>query len=258
MVKEVQENETIYQSFFTHSDFENEVALYETEYSGTILSNALPIALSNVLSMQIVVLCDLQSFPIIPITPRTCDNYTQPMWLVYCGGFYKCAFIKDLPSTSEAVKSKKCSCRTGCNSYQSRCPCFRSPKGCTSSCDCQNCQNMHGSRPASQQKRVRRKHSLTTKWVPDQSFTVKNGENPIIGWSAFETYLLHELINHLADQPAAVCDANTIHELFSQLVLKCSFKLNQKDVNHVRKKMKELKTNDDAFQTVVRSQLNVL
>ena len=94
--------------------------------------------------------------------------------------------------------------------------------------------------------------------LPDQTFTAANGVNSVLGWSTFETYLLHELINHLADHPAITYDATTIHAFYSQLASNFPVRLNQKDVKDVRKKMMELKNNDDTFQIVVRSQLNVL
>jgi len=64
-------------------------------------------------------------------------------------------FAVDLPPQPVNVKMR-CTCgrgaarmngkRESCNSYKSRCPCFRAMKGCNANCSCRSCVNPFGSK----------------------------------------------------------------------------------------------------------------
>ena len=271
---ELLENEPFYRLFWSGSDFQEEVELYKTMlYNESSLRNALPIAAANTLGTPIVILCGLKAFPVIPITPRI-SLVDGLIWLVHHNGHYKSAY--PLEKAANPVSAKGCKCGRGksasCNTYRGRCPCYQSVSACSTECKCIDCENQYGQRPVKHedassavttpQKRVRRKHQITTKSSPGNIFLQQNNVKVSNRWSLLESLLLEELITTMVEENIP-CDIASIAEFYLQMTqthqeLKQLSELTEKSEAEIKFKIKEFEEKDAIFRATVRSQINLI
>ena len=144
------------------------------------LGNSVLLSLSNVLKVPIVVSSSIDSYPVIPLVPRSSPLTVVPIYVAFNQsgkGHYDPVFAaktqpcQEIEKTNQnTIKSQCCSCGRGgakdkerlfCSTYGSRCKCFQHLQGCKPSCKCFNCGNPYGTKDLSvndRQIRKRRKH----------------------------------------------------------------------------------------------------
>ena len=128
--------------------------------------------LSNILQVPVILLTDLDSFPIISIIPTRQSAQINPECMLFIAYEHKhkrfsglvpqhkpTSVPTSLADTTQCITegTKKTSCRCGrgrkrgeeedftsCDSYSKRCPCFQAFNGCGSDCECIRCENFRG------------------------------------------------------------------------------------------------------------------
>ena len=186
-VQEWTTNASEYQGFLpSEYDVETEAAKFkETSYFFGPLGNTMIKAVSNILSIPIIVFSSALHYPVVYTTPRICHS-PIPLYLAFnqsgAGHYSALSFQqnKERSTNGQEVKTKnsrRCTCgqkdksstSRRCVPLQSkytsvvRCSCLASNKSCNSSCLCHNCSNPNGPRPPKPrhptQKRMRQNHA---------------------------------------------------------------------------------------------------
>lgn len=274
-------NEKQYSSFVRNECFDEQVALIEKDecFQGS-LSCSTPLALSNIFGIPIVIITGLDLIPLVPICPANVVTL-DPIWLSYSGGFFDLLIskesIKSVPNNitvnQEIKTSTYCRCGRGakkndnetkfCNSYKSKCPCYRSIHGCGESCKCRNCANSYGlndskATSSSDAKRTRRANDISTKVIDGESVAQSLGICPQQKWSNFEEIILVEILKALSDFGNIDID-NDIFDYYERvraysLKIKFEYDINERSLGQLCRKLKEIYASDAVFRKLLVEQ----
>lgn len=235
----------------------NEHDIFEYEESGVFggaLGDAMPLALANVLHLPIVIFTSIANFPLITVSPRQQLPNAQPLCLAYTQqgpGHYDIATLQQANSTStpqetdregttsllKALPTLSCRCgqgrdrkdlsKTRCQippgRFSCRCECFNTKVACSASCQCNNCGNSYGQRPATgsgdmKQARKRAKHDAQFKHQTSLSFMKERGERVRLGgWTDMEHCVFVQVLKHLEDTTESVT-MTTLFHVYNSLV----------------------------------------
>ena len=132
------------------------------------------------LKLPIVVFSSTDSYPVIPLVPRSSPLTVVPLHVAFNqsgNGHHDPVFVAKTQASQEIEKKCQnineapcCSCGRGgakdkersfCSSYGSRCKCFQHLQGCNPTCKCLNYGNPYGTNDVAvkdRQVRKRRKH----------------------------------------------------------------------------------------------------
>ena len=130
-------------------------------YFSSELGNSMPLAMANVLNIPLVLITQMESMSVLPITPRV-TLHCQPIFVAYDHtgeGHYDA--VEHIKITPELIESQPCpnssntffpgSCRCGqgatkkevniisCDNVKKRCKCFQGVKACSAKCQCLGC-----------------------------------------------------------------------------------------------------------------------
>ena len=153
--------------------FNREAQLFLTDgHFASELGNSMPLAMANLLKLPLVVISQMESLPVIPITPRETIQ-CLPIFIAFdhsgAGHYDAVAHItgtkspletsqpqtslpscdtKDMPSIEfcrcgQGARKKQANI-TSCDSFKKRCKCFQGVRGCDDRCQCIGCKNPHG------------------------------------------------------------------------------------------------------------------
>ena len=289
----LRENECAY-SLYTMSKkdtFLDEINQLEKScsYSSEIF-NCIPLAICNILKMQIIIFTGMMNIPIIPLNPTEKVTIKQPMYLAYdhqySYQFYPlCKSINvvhhSLVATNNDTNIKQ-SCRCGqgakkrmsntvsCDSFRAGCPCFRAIQCCGQYCKCIGCKNPYGQQIKSDSpdvphvpiKRTRRPHQLSTRQIRDEEFYKERETSAQLKekWSLFEEILLTHLMRLMIE-----VDDFDINALNDQYQVISSYAnenvsgryLGNKDLSDVTKKFFNVIEQDKAFQIMLKKQVQL-
>ena len=202
-VREWLENSEEYQGFLSHDGADgSELPLVLCEapkflqpgYFHGPLASTMVTAVTNALTIPVIVFSSALHHPIIYITPRRCTAST-PLYAAFNqhgAGHYDAVTYSELPvSTLHDAPSQSSSgsyCRCGVNDKKAkehctkiegkyttsiRYPCLKADQPCTSSCQCKGCANPCGTEMVSanaHHSRSRRKHVWQS--LPEKKFTI--------------------------------------------------------------------------------------
>ena len=170
LIQEWIDNPDQYKPFLDgQSEFETEARLFLNDgHFASQLGNSMPLAMANVLKIPIVVMTQMDNFPIIPIAPRE-NLQTLPVFVAFDhtgAGHYDAVMqlqpvestcTREIPTCScgKQVSTDGCRCGQGakkkelapiisCDEFKKRCKCFQGIMGCTEKCQCLGCKNPYG------------------------------------------------------------------------------------------------------------------
>ena len=253
MVDEWVANSLQYKPFLTDDkDFETEADKYRASGMYTTdLGDAMLLALSNVLHLQLVVFTSVPSWPYLTINPLRTIASREPICLVYIheGSGHYCLAIKSehlalLPScdTDSSVNitsaptctTRICRCGRGSNvrdvdrlncsnshRYSTRCPCLKNDLICTSECKCLNCDNgkkqNENPRDDTPPKRKKRPRHIEQNYLKKEGwkFMKEQNEQTISGlWTEHEHYVFVALTNKAFKMKGREMNSKSILELY--------------------------------------------
>lgn len=201
------------------------------------LRNSVWLSLTSVLKLPIVVFSSINSYPVIPLVPRSSPLTLVPMHVAFNQsgkGHYDPVFAaKTQPSQEIGKKSQNtnkspcCSCGRGgekgkersfCSIYGSRCKCFQHLQGCNPTCKCLNCGNPYGTNNVAvkdRQVKKRRKHDD----LPLTSIEYLERKNEPMApekLEDFENFVLQQVVSGISMQSHDIdaSDPESIFKLF--------------------------------------------
>ncbi|XP_032232654.2 uncharacterized protein LOC116615103 [Nematostella vectensis] len=251
-------------------------------YFNAAIGNIMVPGMANILKMPIVLLSQMQNFPVVPVSPTKGTVISTPLYLAFdqsgLGHYDAIAMRSEQPETDEskfdnsasqkangANSAGSCRCGQGakkkekdlrsCHSFKSRCKCFQSVKR-YSDCDCLGCENPYG-------KKMQRDHSkvtltrkrmatrMTTEMVAGKKFAQKlDGTGNIAhGWTLFEELIVIQILQMQLAKGGI--DIDCIYQHFLQLV---SCNVNPKSIAQISSKVMSLISDDRVFRTKLKEQ----
>ena len=264
-----------YSMFLVNSSEElyEEMALsfLNSGYFDCELGNGMLLALANVLNCTIIVFTSIDSYPVIPIVPRSAALSSVPLYVAYNNsgkGHYNAVHVisEKLPSD---VQQEKSTCRCGrggahdktkefCHTYASRCKCFQSLGGCNDGCHCVNCANPYGQKnceTADKPERKRKRYHNTPK--SSLEFMQKKGE-PLapVKWTDYEHFILQQIVDIVVDDDSNP-DYTKIHKLFLNVL---SYKNSNINLPHlsltvIKTKVNYILRDRTVFMTTLQQEL---
>ena len=124
-----------------------------------------------------------------------------------------------------AKKDGRKFCHQVPNGNKSRCKCYTKMAGCSNRCKCVNCGNPYGSSQAAKQTYT---HLTASRYRPKQKlqevkessssldYLMKQGFNPVTGWSEIESLTLDCLVNFASLRGLSI-QPSKVHEYYSRL-----------------------------------------
>ena len=218
------------------------------------LGNVIGIVLSQILRLNIVFFTSMDHMPVVPVSPLLPCVATKAIFLGYSIGqpelYHSVVSLENVnqtipthdTSTSTCDNSPKqqvpehCSCgsakkdgRKFClqvpNGNKSRCKCYTKMAGCSLRCKCVDCGNPYGSCQAAKQTYT---HFTASRYRPKQKlqevkessssldYLIKQGLNPVTGWSEIESFTLDCLVNFASLKGLSI-EPSKVHEYYSRL-----------------------------------------
>ena len=225
VISELFENELEYASFRLTSKtaFEHEVSMLEADRNNcSNIVNCIPLAICNILRIQIVLFTGMLNAPVIPLSPKLTALFQQPIHIAYDHRQHNkfIRVVRRAPSTGDEkalVKEETesplvtntlqpCRCGKGaskgnesCTSI--RCKCFANKQSCKG-CRCGNCKNQYGKRellkdgkPGKPIPRKRRHHETTSQSKTNLAYLMESDKDLLATskWSIYEQIVLVEL-----------------------------------------------------------------
>ena len=294
LVDEWVANKQEYEPFFQSDNinFDEEVEQYrKLGVYATSLGDAMLLGLSNALRLQIIVFTSIPSWPYTPICPRNSLLSQHPIYLAYQhtgSGHYSLAISKDRSeevALNDAIdireeqkeSNKHCRCGLGRNkkdldrvnccshkTYATRCPCVKAHAPCNAACQCQNCGNQHGKRPAvvakevlsemTRRKRVRHPEQDNLKQA-GWKFMKKEKEQAHSGiWTPHEHYVFYAIVSHLRsnEKPLQVKEIASLYAKTKEVIDQDSIQitLTTKTEKQVHCKLLQFFKEEDVAKTV--------
>ncbi len=272
--KEWVNNPEDYQEFLLN-DVVNEAEYFlQDGFFASDLGDTLVMALSNALSIPIIVLTSNPNVPFLTFQPRTFAIFT-PIILAYnqygTGHYDAIQYYKSINETfTQTVQVTKCKCgvndasgssiqRCSPNSnYRSRCPCLILSLACSTACKCNNCNNPSGKRPPeiNIRKRKRHCHDLQTSHTKEIVFLQDRNEKISIGgWSQTEKILFIHVVSHI-ERKGEKATPEFVHKVYGELVqymnhFQLKLAIAQKSMSSFVFKLNELKKRKDDFKSCI-------
>lgn len=182
-----------YQPFIgTEQTVKHEALLFLADgHFASDLGNSMPLAMANLLKLPLVMISQMESLPVIPITPWE-TIYCLPIFIAFdhsgAGHYDALAHITGCQIPSDCMKKlsscdnkdtpsiecchcgqgarKKQSNITSCDSFKKRCKCFQSVRGCSDRCQCIGCENPHGKKIQERGKELSHAGGLKETTIP--------------------------------------------------------------------------------------------
>ena len=222
-------------------EFKNEAQKFLIDgFYNSPLGDIMPLAMANILSVDILVFTAQPHNPILFVSPSVPTASHGTIFIVYDfngPGHYDAAvrcnksIVPDKGTSSSIPDSKVIICKKcGVNGrkdkmqscvplehYSTRCPCYKSSNPCTVLCCCKDCNNPHGCKIAyGSIMRKRRPHALQKQDVlSSKPFATGRMEKVSLGvWSEFESLILTEIMESSAIELAC----SEIMHIFNDIV----------------------------------------
>ena len=281
-----------YQPFIgTEQTVNHEALLFLADgHFASDLGNSMPLAMANLLKLPLVVISQMESLPVIPITPRE-TIYCLPIFIAFdhsgSGHYDALAHITGSQSPSDCIKKPSscdnkdtpsiegCRCGQGarkkqpnitsCDSFKKRCKCFQSVCGCSDTCQCIGCENPHGKKAKKEERsyptqvgsRKRRSHELTTEGMSGKQFLLKrpHSEYNVSKWTFLEELVLIHVIQLNLTKGGSDIDIGAIASQYSQLVDNNS--IYPKSHEQITRKVISFLNDNKVFQTLLREQVRL-
>lgn len=154
------------------------------------------------------------------------------------------------------------------NGNKSRCKCYNTMAGCSYRCKCVDCGNPYGSSEAAKQAYT---HVTVPRYRPKQKlqevkestssldYLIKQGLNPVTGWSEVETLTLDCLVN-VATLKGISIEPSKVHEYYSRLhniLSNVGSPLQPKKVKQIEGKLQCIKKVAKGFEALYKKQVEL-
>lgn len=287
LVQEWLNNSEQYKPFLhdSQSAFEREASLFLNDgHFAAQLGNSMSLAMANVLQLPIVVITQMENFPVIPITPRE-SLQCLPIFIAFDhtgAGHYDAVMQNPAPklptstpqeaSDPQQVCSDGCRCGQGakkretvitsCDQFKKRCKCFQGVVGCTKKCQCLGCENPYGKNTGARQRastiatgtRKRRSSGITTQLKSGSEFFMKKPcPSNVSSWSFLEEIILAQLIHGLL--PNSDIDVVVIHMQYMEFV--DNKDIFPKSLKQVTGKVVAYLNDNEQFKTLLKEQVRL-
>ena len=298
VVQEWIQNSEDYQGYLApDSDNDTEIPLVIDEapkflqpgYFHGPLAYTMVTAISNVLTIPIIVFSSALHHPIIYISPRKC-TISAPLYAAYNqhgAGHYDAITFKEM-STSHALPQSggapsESHCRCGVNDKKGqqhctkveanyttciRCPCLKVNQPCVDSCHCKGCANPHGIKPVTTTehttlKRSRRKHAWQKHSDQKSSLFARDLQEDLSSGTQtqLEYLVVSEIISHCKHTITDV-DASIITSIYSAILefanaMDVILPLGPKDEQGIGKIISAYEHNRKLFEALCITQLKI-
>ena len=285
VMTELLQNEEVYVQFVLSikSTFANEVGMLKVVNRGisSNLVNCIPLAICNLLRIQVVIFTGMLNVPVIPLSPSQPAIFVHPVYIAYDGHFlqvdklitqkYSCEALVEQALSSPAFSNQSaCRCGKGgsknkvsCNT--TRCKCVVNGRSCEK-CNCSNCGNIFGKRDCLSKTplgkptpRKRRRHELTSESKTNHAFLVESKEMlPLSKWSVYENITLIELTRALFSDKTfdieILCSILTNIDIYT-LPIPRTFTIRNR--SEISKQVFRAIANDNAYQILLKEQLRM-
>lgn len=260
---------------------------------------------ASLLSIQISILSTMKHFPVIPVFPQKLSSWSPNVFLFFKGGIFLPLLskekLREINEKEEGTEEKqkreiakiKCRCGRGnpkikdgrCythenSKYTTRCMCFRMQQPCTSKCDCKNCKNPYGDRPAKRplqvnesdvglsasvkRRRYTHHHSNLCKDLTAEHFQTGAGLEVSLGkWSLAEKYLFEALISEMKTEEESLTTEIVAQKFNNVVQVATSIKglkniIGFKTPTQVNDRLKEREKDVEEYLVLYQSQLDLL